>query len=220
MTMSQSGWGFFHPFDGPRQVQRRPADEAAGPLSTPTLREDDVNQPAFEAGGADAASRRLSDTLLRGLPPAEVARVGGLFAVQSFARGEALLLAGQQSRFLGVLLEGAASVQARKDSAALTLEELGPGDVFGEGGFFDPDTARTADVVARSACKVALLPWPIYLRLVQAEDRAVAVMERNLIGLVAERMRSTDGRLAGLLEAADAGTWLDALKRLFGGGGR
>jgi CRP-like cAMP-binding protein len=140
--------------------------------------------------------------------------------VQSFARGEALLLAGQSSRFLGVLLEGAASVQARKDSAALTLEELGPGDVFGEGGFFDPDTARTADVVARSQCKVALLPWPLYLRMVQAEDRAVAVMERNLIGLVAERMRSTDGRLAGLLEAADAGTWLDALKRLFGGGGR
>ena len=172
--------------------------------------------PAAPAASGHATSEVLRAVLLRGLPLADVERVGALFSIQRFRPGEALLLAGQQSRLLGVILRGEAAVQARRDGRALTVEVLSPGSLFGEVGFFDPDAVRIADVVATSECYAALLPWTTYTGLLEVEDLAVPTIERNVLEVMTQRIRTTDTRLAELLEATHQGTWVAALRRFFG----
>lgn len=138
------------------------------------------------------------------------------FLPHPFEAGEPILQAGRSGRTLGVLVEGRALVQARRDDQAYTVEALEPGALFGEIAFFDADQARTADVVGETRGVAALLPYAEYQHLVRVENPAAAVLEKSVLDLLARRIQTTDAKLAELLDANRRGTFRSALRRLFG----
>jgi CRP-like cAMP-binding protein len=139
------------------------------------------------------------------------------FLPHPFAAGEPIVRAGSEGRYLGVLVEGRALVQARREDHAWTVEVLEAGAVFGEISFFDAQQARTADVVGDTAGVAALLPYADYQHLVRVESPAAEVLEKRVLDLLAARIKVTDGKLAELLVANRQGTFRSALRRMFGG---
>lgn len=157
--------------------------------------------------------------LFSGLEPDARETLASCFTPHAFERQELLFRAGDGGRYLGVLLEGKALVQARLDDRAFTVEVLEPGAVFGEIAFFDPQMSRTADVIGDTRGLAALLPYSEYHQLVRAESPAAEALERQVLSLLARRLKSTDDKLAELLQATRQGGFLKALGRLFGFGG-
>lgn len=138
------------------------------------------------------------------------------FLAHPFEAGEPILQAGAGGRTLGVLVEGRACVQARRDDRAFTVEVLEAGALFGEIAFFDADQPRTADVVAETRGVAALLPYAEYQHLVRVENPAAAVLEKAVLDVLAARIQATDAKLAELLDANRRGSFFTALRRLFG----
>jgi len=156
-------------------------------------------------------------TLLAGMDaPTRDALVTRFVAFQ-FQPGEAIIRAGDAGRHLGVLIDGAAVVQARRDDQAFTVEHLEPGRVFGEIAFFDAQSPRTADIVGTSKGTAALLSFDVYAELVRLGDPGAEVLEKNVLDLLGRRIHATNEKLAELLEATRKGTFLDTLRRLIGG---
>jgi CRP-like cAMP-binding protein len=154
--------------------------------------------------------------LLAGVDPVAREQLSARFLAHPFQAGEPILRAGDPGRHLGVLLEGSALVQARRDDRAYTVELLETGRVFGEMAFFDPQSPRTADVVGTMAGVAALLPWSVYEELVRAGDPAAEVLERAVLDILSRRLASTNERLGELLEATRQGTFMSTLRRILG----
>jgi len=139
------------------------------------------------------------------------------FVAYQFESGEPIIRAGDEGRHLGVIIAGAAVVQARRKDRAFTVEILEPGRVFGEIAFFDAQSSRTADIVGTSKGTAALLSFDVYADLVRLGDPSAEVLEKNVLDLLGRRIKATNDKLAELLEATRKGTFLDTLRRLIGG---
>lgn len=157
--------------------------------------------------------------LLSGMDLASRDRLVPCFDPRPFSDADRILRAGSSGRVLGVLLEGHLEVQARDGDQVLTVDVLGPGDIFGEISFFDGQSPRTADVVGREDGLVALLPWNEYDALARLEDPAVEVLEKAILDLLARRIQRINGTLDELMLATRDGSWLGALRRFLGLGG-
>lgn len=132
------------------------------------------------------------------------------FGLQPFQAGDRLIRAGNTERHLLVLVDGAAEVRAVRDGQTLTVARLQPGDTAGEITFFDPAAPRTADVIGTENGVVAILSFVTYQALKRANDPAAAVLERNLLVVMAERIEATNRQMGALL----AGTESDLLQGL------
>lgn len=155
-------------------------------------------------------------SLLAGLDAPTRDALATRFVAFSFGAGEPIMRAGDEGRHLGVVLQGSAVVQARREDRAFTVELLEPGRVFGEIAFFDAQSPRTADIVGTSPGVVALLPFGAYAELVRLGDPGAEVLEKNVLNLLGQRIQTTNDTLADLLEATRRGTFLDTLRNLVG----
>lgn len=171
-----------------------------------------MDRTAFE-------SALMRSPLLSGMDAESRASVVQRFIAFPFKAGEPIIRAGDDGRHLGVLIEGSAVVQARRDSRAFTVEMLEPGRVFGEIAFFDSQSPRTADIVGTSNGTAALLTFRSYAELVRLQDPAATVLEKNVLDMLGRRIQATNQTLAELLEATRKGTFLDTLRQFFGGRG-
>lgn len=171
--------------------------------------------PAMDRQTFETALMR--SPLLSGMDPQSRALVVKRFVAFPFRSGEPIIRAGDAGRHLGVLVEGAAVVQARRDDRAYTLEMLDSGRVFGEIAFFDAQSPRTADIVGITNGTAALLSFGDYDEMVRLQDPGAAVLEKNVLDLLGRRIQTTNDKLAELLEATRRGTFLDTLRRLIGG---
>jgi len=96
-------------------------------------------------------------------------------------RGELLLLCGQESRSVGVLLSGQAEgYRVLPDGTQLTISRMGPGGVFGDvlggSGLKSPVT-----VAAKTPCEVLLIP---YGRLVSPCARLCPAHRQLVLNLI------------------------------------
>jgi CRP-like cAMP-binding protein len=155
--------------------------------------------------------------LFSGMQAASRASVVKHFVALPFLAGDPIIRAGDPGRHLGVLVSGAAAVQARRHEHAFTVELLDPGRVFGEIAFFDAQSTRTADIVGIESGTAALLTFQSYADLVRDQDPAATVLEKNILDLLGRRIHATNQTLAELLESTQRGTFLDTLRQLFGG---
>lgn len=159
----------------------------------------------------------MRSPLLSGMDNEARVSVVSRFTAFTFRAGDPIIRAGDAGRHLGVLLDGRAVVQARREDRAFTVELLEPGRVFGEIAFFDAQSPRTADILGTSDGTAALLSFKDYADLVRIQDPAAAVLEKNVLDLLGRRIQATNDKLAELLEATRRGTFLDTLRRLLGG---
>jgi hypothetical protein len=90
---------------------------------------------------------------------------------------------------LYLLLDGYAEVITPRTGGTVSVATLGPGDLFGEIGFFT-QRPRNATVVALTSCEVFRIPNTQFERLAQNDSKGWRLY-KNLASIVAHRLRAT-----------------------------
>ena len=120
-----------------------------------------------------------------------------------YQRGAVVLEEGGHRRALFLVRTGAVRVERDDQGRAITLAQLGPGELLGEMGFVQNEPASAA-VVAQDDSVIDVIEWD-GLQSVMASEPGFAVrFYHSLAILLAQRLRSTSKRLAqtGAGEAA------------------
>ncbi|MGB3864812.1 MAG: Crp/Fnr family transcriptional regulator [Xanthobacteraceae bacterium] len=125
------------------------------------------------------------------LGAAELQRISGLCRTQSLAGGEVLFQKGDDGDALFGVRRGQIRIETgASDGARLTLNFLGPGDLFGEVAVLDGQS-RTADAAATEPTELFVLRREDFLAHLEREPR-VAI---RLIELLCQRIRWMSERM-------------------------
>jgi CRP/FNR family cyclic AMP-dependent transcriptional regulator len=164
--------------------------------------------------------RRVS--LFSDLSPEELEKVARVAVPRSYPAGSIILREGDPGDTCYILRSGEARViRQHADGRAITLTNLGPGEIFGELAMFDGEV-RSATVEAVADVRaVAILAGD--LKRLLGEHPEIAV---KLLGALAARLRETNARIARqsfqkvssrvagvLVELAETGTRTGVEKR-------
>ncbi|MBL8382711.1 MAG: SpoIIE family protein phosphatase, partial [Burkholderiales bacterium] len=194
----------------PRRWRRRGARPASFPLARRDgtwVERDERSRPDRRSHGAIART-----ALFRGIVPADVDRILARCELCECAAGEVLFRAGEHHRCVLVAVEGRLEVRLDGPDSPFFVE-LGPGECVGELSVAD-GKANSAWVVAATDCRILAIPEPVFIDDVLGE-RAVV---RNLIVVLSERMRRSNGqivqRLRAELELQALQRELDAARRI------
>ncbi len=132
--------------------------------------------------------------LFAGFTGEQLDRLAHLAHERKIRRGEVLMRAGDPGLFMMIVTLGEVRVQLTGAAGQVQILNMaGPGTVIGEIALFDGQT-RTADVVAATNGRVAVIDRPAVLRLLE-EDSLFALSA--IIGLCG-RLRSTLGQLEAM----------------------
>ena len=142
----------------------------------------------------------VSTALLRNVPllsllsDAELALLARVVARKSYARGSQILVAGNPTDSLYILISGRVKVfMSDLDGKEVILAILEPNEFVGEMGLID-NSPRSANVVALEPCEVVCIAKPDFKRcLADNFDMAMTVMR----GLV-KRLREADNQIGSL----------------------
>jgi CRP-like cAMP-binding protein len=105
--------------------------------------------------------------------------------------GEPVFHAGDPGEQMFVLVQGQADILVGGE----LVESAGPGAIFGEMALVDSGP-RSATVVARSECRVL----PIDIERFNAMIQKTPEFAQHVMGVMADRIRSMNGRTALLME--------------------
>lgn len=142
----------------------------------------------------------VSETyLLKGAPLGDVDAVGAISSERTYAPGDVLVEAGDESRDLFVILEGRLQVLGADGTV---VAELRKGAIVGEIAFLDGQ-ARTAKVVAPNACKVLDVPYKAFREMLVSNPKLASVVYRNMAQALAERLRTANVEIESLRDAPD-----------------
>lgn len=119
------------------------------------------------------------------LAPAELDEIERQTKLKRYRRQTVIIEAGDESQTLYLLLSGHAKAYVEDETGKeLVLQELKPGDYFGElallGGI-----QRTASVMSLTDCEVRLLPGGAFQRLLRSRPELAAHLIRHLAWRVA-----------------------------------
>lgn len=125
------------------------------------------------------------------LGPEELQRISGLCHTKQLAAGETLFQKGDQGDALFGVRKGQIRIETgAADGTRLTLNFLGPGDLFGEVAVLDGQS-RTADAIAAAPTELFVLRRDDFMAHLEREPR-VAV---KLIELLCQRIRWMSERM-------------------------
>jgi CRP/FNR family transcriptional regulator, cyclic AMP receptor protein len=123
----------------------------------------------------------------------ELQRLAGLCHTQQLQTGEVLFQKGDAGDALFAVRRGQIRIETgASDGSRLTLNFMGPGDLFGEVAVLDGQD-RTADATAGEASELFVLPREDFLSFLEREPK-VAV---KLIELLCHRIRWMSERMEG-----------------------
>jgi CRP/FNR family transcriptional regulator, cyclic AMP receptor protein len=110
------------------------------------------------------------------------------------ARGEALFQQDDEARMVYVVTSGRVAIfLATADGRELVINEIGPGDIFGEMALLQGQK-RSASAVARQVSEVVLIHGDAFLATLEQEPRLM----RQLLGTLARRLRDSSEREGAL----------------------
>jgi CRP/FNR family cyclic AMP-dependent transcriptional regulator len=166
--------------------------------------------------------------LFHGLNESEFRQIADVIRLREFSPGEYVILQGDQSRDLWIVLEGQCEVVRRlkpKDenhqpSESLVLAVLEPYSHFGEMSFFHP-APHSADVRARGQLQLIQITHADYADMIQEGIWAAFKLAYNVVQQLAERLRRMDEWVAELANdpkaAANVPEWSRFRNKLFNG---
>jgi CRP/FNR family transcriptional regulator len=144
------------------------------------------------AGGGQTAELLRGVSLFSGLSDVELDKIARVAVPRSYPSGSVILREGDPGDTCYILRSGRARVvRQHADGRAITLTNLGPGEIFGELAMFDGEV-RSATVEAIDDVQaVAILAGDLKRLLNDHPEIAV-----KLLGALAERLRETNARIA------------------------
>lgn len=156
----------------------------------------------------DLAFLKTNIALLADFSDAQREEIANGSRLETFAPGAAIVFAGDEVHFLGVVLEGKimASVPT-KDGGRQVLGQLGAGETFGEMALMTGDPA-VADLTAETRCRVMLVPLTLFQSHIMAEPRAVAHISRT-IGARFQHVMHDPAKAAAVTRKEDVAGLLD-----------
>lgn len=128
--------------------------------------------------------------LFRGLDEAQLERLLKQAELVEFAAGEYPIREGEQDHHLFVLLAGKAGIYKRATGIQKLIQELGPGECFGEMSLVEC-RSRSASVKAHTACRALRLDGD----QIQDLPDVGAALFRNIAILLSQRLRHANDLL-------------------------
>lgn len=149
-------------------------------------------------------------------PPAFTPEIEKMLAAAARTRVAAkslIVRKGETPSALYFILRGSVTVLVEDaDGNELILSYLGPGEFFGELGFFNPAAKRSAYVRARSDCELAQISYDRFKQLIREQPELLL----QLTARIAERLRTTSEKLGDLAFLDVTGRIARALLQLAG----
>jgi CRP/FNR family transcriptional regulator, cyclic AMP receptor protein len=126
-------------------------------------------------------------SLFARLKPDERAGLARLLQPRAYRAGQTIFMQGDPGHGLYLIDQGRVKIMVTSPAGkGLLINTLGPGDFFGELALLDGEP-RSADAVARDACRLLLLRRADFLAFVESRP-AVAI---QLLAVVSRRLRHT-----------------------------
>lgn len=134
------------------------------------------------------------------VPVQDLRQLCALAPPTAFPAGSTLIEAGTEADVALLLVAGKLEALVGEGSKARSLGEILPGEVAGERGIFGAPGTRNATVRAVEPSQCLVLTRDVVQRA--RDNRALVALERHLLEVLAQRIRSTN--------AVVQGAWRDA----------
>lgn len=143
----------------------------------------------------------------RGVRPHTRATLAALADLRAFRAGDVLMREGEQSEFLGVVLDGRLGLRLRvPERAPVTILTVEPGDVVGWSAVVPPHRS-TSTVVALTDAELAYFEARALREALADDDSLAAEFYPGLLGAVSRRLEGTRLQLLDLFGER----WVDRL---------
>lgn len=155
----------------------------------------------------DMLGLQLTEKVIKGSPlfknmrPWQIKKVVLCGFTQEFAKDTHVIRQGEKGRAMYLILNGTAKVEyAGKDGKRVHLQDLNPGDVFGEIALVD-EVERTANVIATQDSRVLQLDWTALERIRNFFPRISSKFFLNISRILGGRLANTNVQLGKLAQA-------------------
>jgi CRP/FNR family cyclic AMP-dependent transcriptional regulator len=140
--------------------------------------------------------------LFTGLSTEKMEQVRAIMHVRTVTEGSYIIRENEQGHEMYILLDGEVEISrtlllkvngSGMDHRDKMLNKLTANDnaFFGEMGLFDDNSERSASVVAKTACSVAVLERDSFFRLTESDHEIGHIIVRNILKIVSDRLNKT-----------------------------
>ncbi|MCK9407719.1 MAG: cyclic nucleotide-binding domain-containing protein [Bacteriovoracaceae bacterium] len=140
--------------------------------------------------------------LFTGLPKEKMEQVRSIMTIRTVTQGSFIIRENEQGSELFILLDGEVEVSrtlllkisgAGMDQRDKMLNKLTANDhaFFGEMGLFDEKNERTASVIAKTHCSIAVLERDSFFQLTEQDKEIGYVILKNILRIVSDRLDKT-----------------------------
>jgi len=140
--------------------------------------------------------------LFIGLKRKEMEQVRSIMTVRTITEGSFIIRENEQGHEMFILLDGEVEVSrtlllkisgSGMDQRDKMLNKLTGNDYafFGEMGLFDEKSERTASVIAKTRCSVAVLERDSFFHLTENDKEIGYVILKNILKIVSDRLDKT-----------------------------
>ena len=132
------------------------------------------------------------------------------FEIRSYRAKKLICKQGDKADTLFFMVKGSATVSINDNNKDMIIHYLNTGDFFGELALFDKnktDAIRTANIYAKTASDVALLPYSKFHRLAEKHPELLYIIANQM----ASRLQQTTRKVTGLTSIDTAGRVARAL---------
>ena len=137
----------------------------------------------------------LNHTFTRGLGDAQIATLASMTSQVSFAEGEIVLINGEHSQAFFLVLTGSVSVELCAPNFVVSVQALGPGQVFGWSALLN-EQDTLFQVRARENTTALRLDGERLKAACQADPVLGREILQRALAVVAGRVRATEIRFA------------------------
>lgn len=117
--------------------------------------------------------------------------------VSTYRESDVMIADGSEGEEIHILLDGRAEVRKETDEGMVMIQELIPGDVFGEMVLLD-ERKRWVDVVAVHTCHVLELKYSDIYKLYEKKPKIFGIIALNMARLVTRRLRASNDIVTAL----------------------